>query len=90
MLTEIKIMLGMGEPQERNPAQDNYDSFVQDLHSSDNKTRPQLDDHNFVTKLLRMLRNDDVEQPMSVADSMPYHSSEEGLVQKLRRMMARG
>ena len=83
MLTQIKIMLGLCEGEQNKEANNNYDSFLEDVKSSDNKVGPNMDDHNLLARIAQKLRtgynNDDgLENPRS-----------EGFVEKIRRMMGK-
>jgi hypothetical protein len=84
MLTQIKIMLGLCDDAEQNAEhKNNYDSFVDDVKSSDNKVGPNMDDHNLLSKLAQKLRTGydnsrRLEEPHS-----------EGFLEKIRRVLGR-
>ena len=65
MLTKIKILLG-GQPEPQ--IEDGYDSFVKDVGSSGNKTRPDFDEHVAIAKLVKKLRGDDTDPTMAVSE----------------------
>lgn len=65
MLTKIKIILGKEKEPQIGPG---YDSFIKDVGSSGNKTRPQLEEHAEVAKLVKKLRGDDCDPHMAVSE----------------------
>jgi hypothetical protein len=89
MLNEIKILLDLNKSESRDISEDNYTSFVDDLKHSANKTRPNLDDHNLIAKLVKLIRGDynypDV--PPHVSEQGQEVPVSEGLVEKLKRLM---
>lgn len=89
MLQQIKIMLGMSPPEQRDLSRDSYTSFVKDVQSMDNKTRPQLDDHNLIKELVKLARSDDSLRAIhaQTEDCGPEHPASEGFVSKLKRLL---
>ena len=89
MLQQIKIMLGLCHEDQRDVSRDNYDSFLDDLKSGSNKTRPQLDDHNLVSRLVKLIRGDyepsaDTLTEAREGDEKPLS---EGFVHRLRQRL---
>lgn len=88
LINNIKLLLqGGGHEQEDH---DSYDSFLEDLQTSGNKTRPRFEDHALITKIVKMLRGDHIpgNLPKSEAqcDERPV---EEGFIDRLHKMKHR-
>ena len=71
MFTKIKIMLK--DKPERNHVKPGYDSFVHDVMTSGNKTRPKLEEHQEMARMVKELRGDMHHKCMAVSenDSLP-------------------
>lgn len=78
----IKIMLGKSEC---GP----YDSYLEDMQDSGNKSRPKIEDHKLIAKIVRMLRGDAAPDalPASPVDDGPQKPVEQGIVDKLRKII---
>lgn len=65
MMTKIQIMLGEEKEPMIGPG---YDSFVKDVGSMGNKTKPKLEEHAEIAKLVKKLRGDDKDPKMAVSE----------------------
>ena len=64
MMTKIKIML---DEEKKPQIKDGYASFVKDVGSSGNKTRPKFEEHVAIANLVKKLRGDDTDPTLAVS-----------------------
>lgn len=80
-------MLGICDESTNAPDKHNYDSFLEDVKSSRNKTGPSLDDHDLISHVAKLLR---AGKPTDYdTTDGQEHSMSAGFLEKLRNLLER-